>query len=137
MAKEITIERIYQKPIEQVWAAISTSESLAVWLMPNDFKLEKGHKFQFKAPKQVGFDGLINCEVLDFEVPKQLVYTWQGGPLKEPTTVSWVLQTIPEGTKLTFTHGGFKGLGGFFVRLILGSGWQGLLKKKILNYMNR
>jgi uncharacterized protein YndB with AHSA1/START domain len=136
MAKDIIIERIYHKPIEQVWAAISTAEALSVWLMPTDFVLKKGHKFQFKAPKQVGFDGTIKCEVLDFDIPYLLIYSWQGGPLKEPTQVRWQLETIPEGTKLTFTHSGFKGMSGFFVHLILGSGWQGLLKKKILNYLN-
>jgi uncharacterized protein YndB with AHSA1/START domain len=136
MAKEIKIERIYPKPIEQVWAAISTSEALSAWLMPNDFILKKGHQFQFRAPKQAGFDGVIKCEVLDFDIPNLLVYSWQGRPLKEPTQVRWQLETVQEGTKLTFTHSGFKGMGGFFVRLILGNGWQGLLKKKILNYLN-
>jgi uncharacterized protein YndB with AHSA1/START domain len=137
MAKEIIIERIYPHPIEQVWAAITTSEALSEWLMPNDFKLEKGHRFQFKAPKQVGFDGLISCEVLDFNPPNLLVYSWKGGPLREPTRISWVLEACPEGTKLTFTHTGFKGISGFFVRILLGNGWQSLLKIKILNYLNR
>jgi uncharacterized protein YndB with AHSA1/START domain len=136
MSKKITIERIYAKPIADVWAAISTQEALAKWLMPNDFKLEQGHHFQFHAPKQAGFDGTVDCEILEFDVPHLLVYSWKGGPMKSPTIVRWELETVAEGTKLTFTHEGFKGLGGFIVRIILGSGWQSLLKKAIPKFLN-
>jgi uncharacterized protein YndB with AHSA1/START domain len=136
MAKDIVIERIYNFPIDKVWAAISTTEGLSEWLMPNNMVLQKGHQFQFTAPKQIGFDGIIHCEIIDFEIPNLLIYTWQGGPLKEPTTVKWELEKIGDGTKLIFTHSGFKGFSGYFVRFILGNGWQGLIKQKIVNYLN-
>jgi uncharacterized protein YndB with AHSA1/START domain len=130
------IEKIYPNPIEEVWEAIASSEALATWLMPNDFKLIKGHKFQFIAPKQPMFDGTVHCEIIDFEVPTKLQYTWQGGPLTKPTIVTFDLLSIADGTKLTFTQSGFEGfIGGYIVRFILGQGWKNLLNKKIKSYL--
>ncbi|MFP4288946.1 MAG: SRPBCC family protein [Bacteroidales bacterium] len=138
MAKEIKIERVYSYPVEKVWKAVSTSEALAEWLMPNDFKLEKGYEFTFKTKPQPGFDGIVNCKVIDFEVPKKLQFTWQGGPIKTPTLVSFELEPIPEGTRLHFKHSGFVGfINQYIIRFILGSGWKGLLRDKIQKYLDQ
>lgn len=138
MAKSIHIERTYDHPIERVWQAIASSEALAGWLMPNDFKLEKGHRFTFQAPKQPGFDGIVRCEVLGFEAPHRLQYSWQGGSMKRPTVVTFELLAEGARTHLKFSHSGFEGLvNGYIVRFILGQGWKRLLSRKILNYLQR
>lgn len=138
MAKEITIERLYPYPIETVWKAISSSEALAGWLMPNDFKLEKQHEFTFRTKPQPGFDGIVRCKVIDFEVPKKLQFSWQGGPLKKPTIVTFELKSTQNGTRLHFKHTGFEGfINQYIVRLILGSGWKNLLTTKIEKYLDQ
>lgn len=137
MAKEIHIQRFYPYPIHKVWAAISTSEAFSEWLMPNDFKLELGREFTFKTKPQPGFDGIVKCRVIDFEVPHRLAFTWQGGPLKKPTTVNFELSPTPEGTILNFRHSGFEGfINSYIVRFILGNGWKDLLFKRILKYLS-
>lgn len=136
MAKEIKIEKQYPFPIEKVWNAISTSEALSEWLMPNDFRLEKDYEFTFQTKPQPGFDGKVKCKIIDFQEPTKLVYTWQGGPLKKPTTVSFFLKAKKEGTLLSFSHSGFEGfINQYIVRFILGSGWKNLLSKKINIYL--
>jgi uncharacterized protein YndB with AHSA1/START domain len=138
MAKEIKIERFYPYPVERVWNAISSSEALGAWLMPNDFKLEVGYEFTFRTKPQPGFDGIVKCKVIDFEVPTRLVYTWQGGPLTKPTTVSFELKSAEDGTMLYFRHSGFEGLiNQYIIRFILGSGWKNLLQKKIKEYLEK
>jgi uncharacterized protein YndB with AHSA1/START domain len=138
MPRDIVIEQTYDSPIEAVWQAIATPDALASWLMPNDFKLEKGHRFEFRAPRQPGFDGIVRCQVLDFDAPRYLQYSWQGGPLKKPTLVTWKLTPVATGTHVHFTHTGFEAsLGGYFVRFLLGNGWKGLLKKSIPNYLRQ
>lgn len=138
MGKEVNITRIYPFPIEQVWDAIASSEALAEWLMPNDFRLEAGHEFTFRTKPQPGFDGLVKCKVINFEVPKRLEYSWQGGPLRKPTLVSFELQTVPDGTRLTFRHSGFEGfINQYIVRFILGKGWKDLLNNKIVKFLER
>jgi uncharacterized protein YndB with AHSA1/START domain len=138
MGKEINIERFYPSPIEKVWNAIATSEALSEWLMPTDFKLEKGYEFTFRTKPQPGFDGIVKCKVIDFEVPTSLSYSWQGGPFKKPTVVSFRLKSVEEGTLLSFKHSGFEGLiNQYIVRFILGSGWKNLLFKKIKTYLDK
>jgi len=138
MAREINIERFYPYPIEKVWKAIATSEALSEWLMPNDFKLEIGYEFSFQTKPQPGFDGIVKCKVIDFEEPKRLTYTWQGGPLKKPTNVSFVLKSTQGGTTLLFKHSGFEGfINQYIVRFILGNGWKSLLFKKIKLYLDK
>lgn len=138
MRKEITIERFYPHPIEKVWDAITTSEALAEWLMPNDFKLKKNHEFTFRTKPQPGFDGIVKCKVIDFEIPSKLQFTWQGGPLKKPTLVSFGLVATNEGTNLHFSHSGFEGfINQYIVHFILRSGWKGLLITNIKKYLDK
>lgn len=134
MKDSILLEREYDFPIEKVWEAISTQKALATWLMPNNFQLKEGFKFSFQAPKQPFFDGTVHCEVIGFQEPTFLQYSWQGGPMKRPTVVTFRLVELDSNkTLLRFEHSGFSG---FFnqlvVRRILSSGWKGLLSESIL-----
>jgi Activator of Hsp90 ATPase homolog 1-like protein len=44
---DIDITVTYRHPIDRVWAALTSSEALAAWLMPNDFQPVPGHRFTF------------------------------------------------------------------------------------------
>lgn len=81
---ELIFEAIYPHPPERVWHALTDSAALAAWLMPNDFVPQVGHRFTFRAPPQPWFDGIVQCEVLIVEPPRQLSYTWQGRPDAPP-----------------------------------------------------
>lgn len=122
--KGIHAERIYPHPIETVWEAIATSEGLSAWLMPNDFVPQKGRKFRFSWKKCVGWRGYVDCEVLEVEPPRRLVFSWVGDEKQKPTTVTFELQTAPEGTRLVFSHTGFEGFGGFFGKMMMANGWR-------------
>jgi uncharacterized protein YndB with AHSA1/START domain len=90
--------------------------------MKNDFEARVGHKFQFKAEPRPGWDGVVNCEVLEADPPRRLVYTWCGGNIN--TTVSWDLEPVAEGTRLRLEHRGFRGLRGWMISRMLGKGWR-------------
>ena len=85
---------------------------------------------------QPWFDGVLRCEVLVVEPPRQLSYSWQGGPMRSPTIVTWTLEPVPEGTRVRLVHAGFAGVGGRIVRLILGNGWRGLLARDLPGMLN-
>ncbi len=48
MQRDVKHEFTFSQPPEVVWEYLTDAELLAEWLMPNDFKLTVGHKFQFK-----------------------------------------------------------------------------------------
>jgi uncharacterized protein YndB with AHSA1/START domain len=128
---EIVFEVTYHHAPERVWNALTDSAALAAWLMPNDFAPHVGHHFTFRTQPQLGFDGIVRCEVLEVDAPRRLVYSWQGGPLRQPTTVIWTLRAVPEGTHLRLEHAGFTGMSGAVVRRLLGRGWRGLLRQSL------
>ncbi|MCU0422426.1 MAG: SRPBCC domain-containing protein [Bacteroidia bacterium] len=135
MKNTIEINKLFPYDIETVWNALSNADALSEWLMPTDFVLEKNRTFTFRTKPQPGFDGIVRCEIVDFTIPSFLQYTWQGGPLKKPTLVTFRLVAVPEGTMLYFSHSGFEGLiNRYIVRYILGKGWESLLTKKINKY---
>jgi hypothetical protein len=47
--------------------------------------------------------------------------------MRKPTTVTWTLESVETGTRVRLLHSGFTGFGGRVIRLVLNSGWRGLL----------
>ena len=131
MRRDLAFERTYPHPPERVWLAITDRRALAAWLMENDFEPQVGHRFQFRTRPQSGFDGVIDCEVIEVAAPRRLAYTWQGSQMRRPTTVTWTLEPVPEGTRLRLTHTGFAGAAGIAISFLLGSGWPGLLDREL------
>jgi uncharacterized protein YndB with AHSA1/START domain len=122
MSRDLHFEMTYLQPPAQVWAALTNSEALGQWLMPNNFEPVVGHCFQFRTKPAPGFDGIVQCEVLEVVPPARLVYSWTGGGVD--TRLIWTLERLPEGTRLTLDHTGFRGLRGLLVSKILGKGWR-------------
>ena len=127
----IEIEIFYPFAPELVWDALTNPEALGEWLMENNFQPRVGHKFQFRGKPQKGWDGIVDCEVLEIDRPKCLSYSWAGGK-KHETVVTWTLSADADGTRLKLAHTGFKGMGGFILsKLILGPGWKKMLRKYV------
>lgn len=131
MKRDIVLERDYPYPIKDVWNAITDADAMGEWLMPNDFQPYVGHHFTFRTAPQMGFDGIVHCEVIEVNPPTQLAYTWQGGPMKSPTIVRWRLQEVTTGTHLTLEQSGFEGFAGIAISYLLGMGWRNMLNKSL------
>lgn len=124
MKDSIKFEIEYNFPVAEIWKALTDKTAMSVWLMPCDIEPIIGHKFQFKTKPFPGFNGLINCEVLEVVEHKLLSFSWSGGPL-EKTKVSFRLSEKGNKTILNFRHSGFNGLlNKVIVRRILSNGWK-------------
>jgi len=77
--KSIVVERVIPHAPEKIWRALTQAAMIAEWLMENDFKAVVGHKFQFHATPMPGWKGYTNCEVLEVDEPRKLVYSWGDG----------------------------------------------------------
>lgn len=129
MKRDLKFSRVYPHPPELVWMALTNRDALGEWLMSNDFEPEIGHRFQFHTEPAPGFDGIVNCEVLAVDEPRHLSYSWKGGPIN--TILTFTLEKVPEGTRLTMEQRGFEGLKAVMVSYILGTGFKSMYEKKL------
>lgn len=129
MAKNLRFEALYPYPPEQVWAALTDSEAIEDWLMPNDFAPVVGHHFTFRTEPRPGFDGIVQCEVLELEPPRRLAYSWKGGGIE--TVVSYELAAEGGNTRMVMEHRGFAGVRGLLISKVLGSGWKRIVAERI------
>lgn len=128
MKRDLHFEWLYPQPVEDVWQCLTTAEHIEQWLMPNNFKLALGHKFQFRSKPMPGWSGIVDCEVLEIVPNKKLSYSWVSGPKPGSTAIStvvtWRLTPVKGGTKLTLDHTGFSGFRAWMTSYLLGSGWK-------------
>jgi uncharacterized protein YndB with AHSA1/START domain len=110
MKRVLRFERHLRHSPEQVWKALTDSSALSEWYLDNDFRPVVGHQFTFRPAPDTGFDGILSGEVICVEAPFRLIYTFQGGPMKRQTVVTWTLMPEGSGTLLLLQHTGFGGL---------------------------
>ncbi|WP_134703342.1 SRPBCC domain-containing protein [Ammoniphilus sp. YIM 78166] len=96
--QDIRKTTIFNAPIQKVWEAVSTSDGIASWFMPNDFKAELGYEFTIQSPF-----GPTPCKVLELAAPHRLAFSWGGNGWE----VSFELKETDGKTEFTLTHSGW------------------------------
>lgn len=92
---------------EKVWRALTNPALLSQWLLPIvELELEPGAAFTFRAEPQPGWDGIVNCRLLEIERFRKLSYTWVVGDID--TMVTFELTPTASGTRLSLVQSGFK-----------------------------
>lgn len=137
MKGDLKFEVTYPHAPEKVWRALTDPQAIAQWLMKNNFEARVGHKFQFRVePKPRGWTGVVDSEILEADPPRRLVYSWCGSGID--TVVSWTLEPVAAGTRVSLEHRGFCGLRGLMVSRMLGKGWSSkILTKNIPALLER
>ncbi len=94
---------------EKVWRALTDPVLLTEWLLPIvDLSLEPGATFTFKTQPHPGWDGIVNCRILEIETHRKLSYAWVVGNMELNTVVTFTLTPTTKGTRLTLVQSGFK-----------------------------
>jgi len=135
MKRDLSFEAVYPHPQEKVWRALTEPAAIAQWLMETTFEPRLGHKFQFRAKPQPGWSGIVDCEVLELSAPHRLAYSWKNESID--TRVTFTLEAVPGGTRLRLEHAGFKGFKPVLVSFMLGSGWKGIVHKRLPAVIDR
>jgi uncharacterized protein YndB with AHSA1/START domain len=124
---EIRIVRDYPHPPAKVWRAVTDPALVALWTATGKgarlvgFEPTVGNRFQFVAKPMPGWRGIVDCEVLEVHEPSLLRYTWVGAEGEDPTQVTYRIDPLPAGSRFTYRHTGFTGIGGFAMAKLLGS----------------
>jgi uncharacterized protein YndB with AHSA1/START domain len=119
------ITRRYSHSPTDVWRAVTDPELVPLWTSTG-----RGGRPEGFSPKPVpGWRGVVECEVLEARPPSLLRYSWLGDENGETTKVAYRIESDEGGTRFTFEHTGFTGLGGFVMaKLVLGP-----VRKKMLD----
>lgn len=112
MSETVMLDYELKSPIDRVWHALTDSATLSKWMLfkSNDFKPVVGHAFHFRGAP--GWDGGVDCEVIEVDKPHRLSYTWVSdaqGDLQHSTVVTWTLTEAEGGvTRLHLEQSGFR-----------------------------
>ncbi|MBV9895095.1 MAG: SRPBCC domain-containing protein [Chloroflexi bacterium] len=123
---KIHIVREYPYPPAIVWRALTDPQLIPRWTStgagarPEGFSTNFGTKFRFVAKPMPGWSGIVNCVVLEVQEPRLLRYSWQDAGGGEITEVTYHLEACAGGTRFTYDHTGFTGIGGFLMAQLLG-----------------
>jgi uncharacterized protein YndB with AHSA1/START domain len=122
---------LFNAPIQKVWDAVSTSDGISSWLMPNDFEPEVGHEFHIQSPF-----GPSPCKVLELDPPHMLSFSWD----TDGWVVSFLLKEAGDQTEFTLIHGGWKHDDAVVskahekssvIRDRMANGWVGIVDEKL------
>jgi uncharacterized protein YndB with AHSA1/START domain len=118
---------VLNAPIQKVWDAVATSEGIAAWFMPNNFRAEMGYEFHLEA----GPFGNSPCKVTVLEPPTCLTFEWG-----KDWSLTFELTDLQGKTEFTLIHSGWDvnkvtefGQSHEEIRNKMSGGWIGLVQK--------
>jgi len=124
---DIRIVRDYPHPPAKVWRAVTDPALIPLWTATGaggrteGFATTVGTKFRLVAKPKPGWNGVVDCEVLEVSEPSLLRYSWVGGDgAGDVTEVVYRLEPRAGGTRFTYEHTGFTGASGLFMAKLLG-----------------
>lgn len=103
---KVHLSEFYPHPVEKVWQALTDPTAISAWLMPCDFSPEIGHRFTIRGNASETWRGWTQCRVLELDPFKRMEWQWESTDLEEPTRVSFELEAVEGGTRLTLHHSG-------------------------------
>ena len=95
-------------PVEKVWDEITKTGSIQRPLYNTvlDIDLQPGGRLRYSSPD--GKRVFVAGEVLEVDPPRKLRHTYIFTMKPEPVTeVTWLLEEVPEGCRVTLTHAGW------------------------------
>jgi uncharacterized protein YndB with AHSA1/START domain len=108
LVSEIRIVRDYPHPAEKVWRALTDPALITLWTSagaggrPEGFTPVPGTRFRFVAKPKPGWNGIVDCEVLEADEPRLLRYSWaDGNGGGDVTQVAYRLEPRAGGTRFT------------------------------------
>ncbi len=133
MHDTITKTVFLKAPRETVWAFLTEKEKLATWFHPPEDDLAEGRDYALMGDERDG-GRTRQCwgTVQHWDPPAKLVWSFTVKPLNGAmTTVTWLLDDVPGGTRLTLRHEGVGVAGEAALGLLtaLDKGWDGFFAR--------
>jgi uncharacterized protein YndB with AHSA1/START domain len=112
---------------EKVWQALTNSEYTAKFWYGSAISSDWKAGSEYKLTTPDGSNVFIHGKVLEADPPRRLVQTyktnWPPFDTEKETTMTWELEPVGDGTKLTLTHEGFQEGSRLYEQLGTPAGW--------------
>ncbi|WP_251548812.1 SRPBCC family protein [Neobacillus muris] len=131
---EIRKTIVLKAPIEKAWKAVSTSEGIAAWWMPNTLEPIMGREFILHA----GPFGDSPCKITELDPPYRIGFDWG-----KDWHLAFELKALDEATtEFTLIHSGWDaekvtefGQPHTVIRGVMDGGWEKIVKEKLPEYI--
>jgi uncharacterized protein YndB with AHSA1/START domain len=123
---DIHIVRDYPHPPAKVWRAVTDPALIPLWTATgaggraDGLTPVVGSKFQLIGKPKPGWNGIVDCQVLEVNDGSLLRYSWTDTSSGDVSDVLYRIEPQAGGTRFTYEHTGFTGIGGFFMAQLLG-----------------
>jgi uncharacterized protein YndB with AHSA1/START domain len=123
---DIRIACDYPHPPAKVWRAVTDPALIPLWTATgaggraDGLRPVVGTKFQLIGKPTPGWNGIVDCEVLEVSDGSLLRYSWTDTSSGDVSDVLYRIEPHAGGTRFTYEHTGFTGIGGFFMARLLG-----------------
>jgi len=97
---EVTFTRRLARPVEKVWAALTTPARLADWLAKAEIDLRVGGRFELYWDTH---DYRMSGTIVELDPPRVIAWTWPS-PQHPDSVVRWSLEPDGDGCRLTLTQ---------------------------------
>ncbi|MGN6352554.1 MAG: SRPBCC family protein [Parafilimonas sp.] len=135
----VTVEKLYNAPVEQVWNALTDKEEMRKWYFNvSDFKPEKGFEFSFAGQGSKGEEYVHACKVLEVIPNKKLQYSWVYKGYPGYSVVTFELFEEGNATRLKLTHEGLESFaenGPDFAITSFNGGWNEIVNVMLEKFL--
>jgi uncharacterized protein YndB with AHSA1/START domain len=136
----ISVEHIYDVPVERVWEALTDKEQMKQWYFTlDDFKAERGFSFSFQGQGHKGEQYKHLCMITEVEHLQKLQYSWQYDGYPGYSLLTFTLTDLNGKTKLHLTHLGtetFPQDSPDFARSSFEEGWNYILGTSLPEFLS-
>lgn len=100
---DIHIRRDYPHSPAKVWRAVTDPSLVPRWTAtgrggrPEGFSTAVGTRFRFVGKPLPGWNGIVECEVLEAQEPRLLRYSWRGDAKGRVTEVTYRIEPHGDG----------------------------------------
>ena len=139
MSNDVTVEKLYNAPVEKVWNALTDKDEMREWYFNvDDFKPEKGFEFSFAGQGRKGEEYIHLCRVIEVIPQKKLQYSWKYKGYPGYSVLTFELFAEGDKTRLKLTHKGLESFAengaDFSVQSFTG-GWNEIINSMLEKYL--
>jgi len=141
-SEPVIVERVYNAPVQKVWAALTDLEKMRQWYFADLIEFEPVIGFETRFDHNMGGSNFPHIwKVTDVVPGKKISYEWKYEGYPGNSLVTFELAEQDDKTKVTVTHANIESFMGdtypMFVKQNFVGGWEYYIGKALKEYVKQ